>query len=75
MVESIDAIVAQAAVRRTRRPEYLAREAVLQLDRLTLDEHLFGARRRPKRRTVERVWHLCGIHVRRYCDNDRLCDL
>lgn len=59
MVEPVDAVVAQAAVRGARRPENFARETVFQLYRLALDQDLFGARRRPKRRTVERVWHFC----------------
>lgn len=57
VIEAIDAIVAQAAVRGTRRPEYFAGEAIFQLDRLPLDEHLLGAWRRPVCGAVQRVWH------------------
>lgn len=57
VIEAIHAIVAQTAVRGTWRPEYLAGEAILQLDRLPLDEHLLGAWRRAVCGTVQRVWH------------------
>lgn len=60
MVESVDAIVAQAAMRGARRPEDFARETVLELDGLTLDEHFLGARRRPICGTVQTVWHFFG---------------
>lgn len=53
MIEAIHTIIAQAAVRGARRPEDLAGEAVLQLNRLALDEHLLGAGRRPVCGTVQ----------------------
>lgn len=59
MIEAVDTVVAQTAVGRTWRPENLARKTVLQLDRLTFDEHFFGSWRRPECRTVERIWHFC----------------
>lgn len=57
MIEAIDAVVAQTAMGGSRWPEDFARKTVLQLDRLALHEHLFGARWRPVRGTVERVRH------------------
>lgn len=57
MIEPIDTVITKAAVRGPRRPEDFAREAVLELHRLALDEDLLGAGRRPVRRRVERVWH------------------
>lgn len=65
MIEAIHAIVAETAVRGTRWPEYLAGEAILQLDRLPLDEHLLGAWRRAVCGTVQRVWHFYIRNSRR----------
>ncbi len=44
MVEPLDTVVTDAAVRCPGRSEYLAGEAVLQLHSLTLDLNLLGAR-------------------------------
>lgn len=44
-------------MRSSRWSENFTREAVFQLHRLTLDEDLLGAGRRPIGRTVERIWH------------------
>ena len=57
VVEPLHAVVADGAVRGARRPEYLAGEAELQLDRLPLDLHLLGSGRRPVRgaRTIPRL--------------------
>lgn len=65
VIEAIHAIVAETAVRGTRWPEYLAGEAILQLDRLPLDEHLLGAWRRAVCGTVQRVWHFYIRNTRR----------
>lgn len=65
VIEAIHAIVAQTAVRGTRWPEYLAGEAILQLDRLPLDEHLLGTWRRAVCGTVQRVWHFYIRNSRR----------
>lgn len=57
VIEAIHAIVAQAAVRCTRWPEYFAGETILQLDRLPFDQHLLGAWWRSVCGAVQRVWH------------------
>ena len=57
VVEPLHAVVADGAVRGSRRPEYLAGEAELELDRLPLDLHLLGSGRRSVRgaRTIPRL--------------------
>ena len=49
VVEPLHAVVADGAVRGSRRPEYFACEAELELDRLPLDLHLLGSWRRSVR--------------------------
>lgn len=44
MVKAFNTVVTQTAVRCSRRPEDFAGEAVFQLDGLTIDENLSGAR-------------------------------
>lgn len=58
MIETVDTVITKAAVRGARWPKDFAREAVLQLHRLTLHEHLLRARRWPICGAVERVRHL-----------------
>lgn len=54
-----DAVVADAAVRRPRRPEDFAGVAVLQLDDLVVDLHVADPRRRPLARRHVPVGRLC----------------
>lgn len=48
MVEPFDTIIAQTTVRRPRRSEHLAGDAVLQLNLLVLYDHLLDSGRRPR---------------------------
>lgn len=54
-----DAVVADAAVRRSRRPEDFAGVAVLQLDDLVVDLYVADPRRRPLARRHVPVGRLC----------------
>jgi hypothetical protein len=56
-------IIANAAMRRSRRPEYFASEAVLQFNHLTADDHFFGPWRRSVRRTVRTVRYFCASTI------------
>jgi hypothetical protein len=57
VVKPVHAIVAKAAMRSSRRPEYFTCKTVLQFDGLTLDQDLFRARRRPVSGAVGGVGH------------------
>lgn len=65
VVEPVHAVVAETAVGGAWRPEDLAGEAVLELHRLALDQHLFCSWRWPIRGTIQRIGHLCkGMTIR-----------
>lgn len=63
MVKTIDAVVAQTAMRSAWRSEDFACKAVLEFNRLSFDQYLLGARRWPKGRAVERVGHFCIVKI------------
>lgn len=63
VVESLDAVITQAAVAGSRRPEYLAGEAILEFDRLTSDCDFSNARWRAVRVPGLRIRNLRDLFL------------